>query len=78
MPKTKTQIAAQPLTDSVTPHEAKNLPTLPDTPEINDALRAVATACNGFVYMGSELEAQLRAIRFLRTRPDIVRALGVA
>lgn len=68
----------QPLTASVTPHEATKLPTLPDTPEINDALRAVATACNGCVYMGSDIEAQLRAIRFLRNRPDIARALGVA
>lgn len=66
------------LTKSVTPHEAGNLPTLPDTPEINDALTAMATACNGCVYMGNDIEAQIRAIKLLRARPDIAKALGVA
>lgn len=66
------------LTKSVAPHEAGSLPTLPDTPEINDALTALATACNGCVYMGSDIEAQIRAIKLLRARPDIAKALGVA
>lgn len=69
--------APGPLATSVQTHEARNLATLPDTPAINDALQAMATACNGCVYMGSDLEAQLRLIRLLRARPDIAVALDI-
>lgn len=66
-----------PLENSVKPFEVLALPVLPDTPEINDALRASVVACNGSVYLGADLEAQLRLIRFLRTRPDLASALGI-
>ena len=62
---------------SVKPFEALGLQMLPDVPEINDGIRAAVVACNGSVYMGSEIEAQLRLVRLLRTRPDIAAALGV-
>lgn len=66
-----------PLEATVKPFEALGLQVLPDAPEINDGIRAAVVACNGSVYMGSEIEAQLRLVRFLRTRPDIAATLGV-
>lgn len=66
-----------PLESTVKPFEALALPLLPDTPGINDGVRASVVACNGSIYLGADIEAQLRLVRFLRTRPDIASALGI-
>ena len=63
---------------SVKPYEATKLAPIAPSEAFDDAVKALAIACNGCVYMGSDIEAQLRAIRFLRTRPDVVAALGIA
>lgn len=68
---------AGPLESSVVPHEAQRLESLSADSGTTDALRALAVACNGFAYAGSDLEAQLRAVKFLRARPDVAAALGL-
>lgn len=77
MPATQKSTAPACLESTVQPHEANNLPLVEPTPAFDDGVRAMAVACNGFVYLGSDIEAQLRAIRFLRTRPDVAQALGI-
>jgi hypothetical protein len=62
---------------AVQPNEAHQLPALPNDSAIDAAVVAMATACNGFAYAGGDLEAQLRAVKFLRTRPDLAQALGI-
>lgn len=65
------------LASTVKPYEATKLTTVAPSPVSDDAMAAVAIACNGFVYMGTDIEAQMRAIRFLRSRPDVAAALGI-
>jgi hypothetical protein len=60
------------------PFESKALASLPDTEAMNDAMRALATGCNGSVYLGDRIEALVEAVRLLRSRPDLAQALGVA
>ena len=69
--------AMGPLESNMTPHAAKDLPTLPDTPEIHDAMNALVRGCQGFAYLGPEIEAQIRAVKLLRARPDLANALGI-
>ena len=64
-----------PMEQLVAPNEAKALPTLPDTPEINDGLRALIVGCVGGVYPGPGIEAIISAVKVLRQRPDLAQVL---
>lgn len=44
---------------------------------LDEPMKEMVTACNGFCYLGPEIEAQIRAVKFLRSRPDIAKALGI-
>lgn len=78
MPKTKTKApASKPLTASVAPNAVRDLPLLPLDDHMRDAVEALAVACNGMLYQGADLDAQLRAVKFLRSRPDLAVALGI-
>lgn len=65
------------LESTVKAYEVTKLAPIAEDPVFDDGLRALAVACNGCVYQGDAIEAQIRAIRFLRTRPDIAAALGL-
>ncbi len=62
---------------TVQPFEARKLPTIPPSDEFDGALQALAIACNGSVYAGSDLETQIVTIKLLRARPDLAKALGI-
>lgn len=47
----------------------------PDTPEFTEQFRAAATACNGVLYHGDSLEAQIRLVKWLRCHPQEAAAL---
>lgn len=47
----------------------------PNVPQFNDTFRAAVTECNGFVYEGTDLQAQIRLMKWLRTNPDETRKL---
>jgi hypothetical protein len=66
------------LASTVKPHEATKLALIAPDPVFDDAMQAVAIACNGFAYQGGDIDAQLRMVRFLRTRPDVATALGLS
>lgn len=63
---------------SCEPNEATRLDALPNEPVIDEAMRAIAVACNGGIYLGDRLDAIIMAVRLLRTRPDLAQAIGVA
>ena len=59
---------------TVAPHEARDLPPISPDPTLDQAIRDVATAVNGFPYPGSS-DAIVAAIRWLRHNPDHVAVL---
>ena len=42
----------------------------PNVAEFNDTFREAAIACNGMLYHGDRLEAQIDLIKWLRLNPD--------
>lgn len=47
-----------------------NVDPFPDVEDFNEAMRRAVTACNGFVYHGSDFEAQIRFVKYLRSNPE--------
>lgn len=68
-------MSTAPTTSTPEPFAARALPLLPDTDPINDALRRMATACNGALYAGDRIEGQLSLLRWLRANPSEAAAL---
>lgn len=44
-------------------------PHIPDREDFTDVVREAITDCNGSVWAGDELEAQIRLIRWMRHNP---------
>lgn len=45
-------------------------PEMPDDDEFMAILHEAIADCNGFVYLGMDLEAQIRFIRWMRNNPE--------
>lgn len=53
-----------------TERQPMSIDPFPDVEVFNDMVREAVTACNGFVYQGGDLEAEIRLIKWLRENPD--------
>ena len=54
----------------VEPYEVLNLPPIPAEPTLDQAIRDVVTAVNGFPYAGDRSSAIVGAISWLRHNPE--------